>query len=145
MSSQTIRNGKASWITAIAAVGILWNAFGIYQFAASFSQSSESLMRSGLTLMQAELYLSLPVWMDVAFGIGVFGGLMGSVALLLGRQLAVTILGASLAAYLVLFAGDAYYGLFAIPSQFVILSFVIVISIALYATATTAKRRGLLY
>lgn len=144
MNSRTITTIKPLWLAGFATFGVLWNAYGIYQFAASFSQTTNSLMRSGLSPMQADLYLALPAWMDVAFGTGVFAGLAGSAALLLGRAASISLLGLSLVAYLVLFAGDAYYGLFAIPSQLAILSFVVAVAVALFGTALQARRRMLL-
>ena len=117
-------------------LGIAWNLFGVVQWALSLGATPESLMGGGLTRAQADLYLALPAWMTLAFAVGVFGGLFGSIALLLRSRRAVPILGVSLAAYLVLFAGDATLGLFAaIPQQLAILSLVVAIAIALSAVA----------
>ncbi|MGN6151238.1 MAG: hypothetical protein ACTHOH_04410 [Lysobacteraceae bacterium] len=121
---------------AAGVLGIGWNLFGIVQWTLSLGATPESLMGGGLTRAQADLYLALPVWMTLAFAVGVFGGLLGSIALLLRSRHAVPILGVSLVAYLVLFAGDAALGLFtAIPHQLPILSLVVAIAVALSAIA----------
>lgn len=128
------------WIPITAAGGVAWNLFGVYQWIHSLGANTERLMAGGLSRAQAELYLSLPAWMDVAFGIGVLGGLLGSAALLARRRVAVPVLGASLAAYAVLFAGDAGFGLFAaIPGQLAILCVVLLIAAGLFIAARQAR------
>jgi len=127
---------RSRLLPAAGLLGIGWNLFGVVQWVLSLGATPESLMGGGLTRAQADLYLALPAWMTLAFAVGVFGGLLGSVALLLRSRRAVPILGASLVAYLVLFAGDAALGLFAaIPHQLPILSLVVAIAVALSAIA----------
>jgi hypothetical protein len=102
-------------------------------------------MAVGLTASQADLYLSLPSWISAAFGVGVVGGLVGSVALLMKNARAVAIFGVSMAGYIILFSGDVYYGVFAtIPTQLVILTAVIVIAAALLWVSIHAKKRNFL-
>jgi len=133
------------WLWLAGGLGVLWNAYGLYQFIGSFSQTEASLMAGGMTASQAELYLSLPAWIAVAFGVGVLGGLIGSVALLLRRAQAVTILGVALVGYVFLFSGDVYYGVFAnIPSQLAILTVVVLVAAALLAVSIHARKRKLL-
>ena len=139
------RFGTPTWLWLAGGLGVLWNAYGLYQFIASFSQTRESLMAVGMTASQAELYLSLPAWISAAFAIGVVGGLVGSVALLMKSIRAVQIFGVSLAAYIVLFSGDVYHGVFAnIPAQLVILSVVVLMAAALLWVSIRAKKRDLL-
>lgn len=83
-----------------------WNAFGIVQLADFVTQTHESLMMKGMSAQAADLYYGLPLWMKVAFALGSIGGLVGSVLLGLRRSAAVTVLAASLAGYVALFAGD---------------------------------------
>lgn len=133
------------WIWAAAGLGAIWNAFGVVQFAGSLSHTPDSLMAQGLTQAQATLYHGLPVWMTLVFGIGVFGGLAGSIALGLRLAISRRIFAVSLVAYVLLFAGDAYYGLFAaIPSQLAILSFVVAVAAALLWASERAHRQNLL-
>lgn len=144
MQVETINLPKrATWVLATAALGAVWNTFGVVQFIGSLSQSRESLMAGGMTAAQVEIYAGLPLWMTLVFAFGVFGGLIGS--LFLGLRLAVSraIFAVSLAAYVLLFIGDVYYGVFAaIPSQFVIISFVVVVSAGLLWTSDRAYRQG---
>ena len=133
------------WLWLAGGLGVLWNAYGLYQFVASFSQTRASLMAVSMTASQADLYLSLPGWISVAFAVGVLGGLVGSVALWMKSARAVVIFGVSMAGYIMLFLGDVYYGVFAnIPAQLVILTVVVVIAAALLWASIYAKKRKLL-
>jgi hypothetical protein len=133
------------WLTGLAAAGIAWNLFGVWQFAGSFTQTEQSLMAAGMAQGQAALYLALPVWVSIAFAIGVLGGLTGSIALLARRSVAVPVLAASLAGYIVLFAADWSFGVFAaIPEQLAILAMVVLIAMVLMAAAAFAARKSLL-
>jgi hypothetical protein len=120
------------WAWIAAGLGLLWNLYGVYQYIGSFSATAERLMAAGMTQAQADIYLQLPVWISVAFGVGVFGGLLGTVLLLMRNKLATPILLVSLVGYAVLFAGDLVHGVFAnIPSQLAILAFVVAVAVAL--------------
>ena len=133
------------WLRTAAALGVLWNLYGVFQFAGSFTQTSNSLMTAGMTASQAAVYLSLPAWISVVFAIGVFGGLVASIALAARRHVAVPIFAVSLVGYVLLFLGDAWYGVFAsIPEQLVVLGVVVLIAAALLQTSWLARKRGLL-
>jgi len=133
------------WLRAASMLGILWNIFGGYQYVGTFTKAGQVAMTAGMTEAQASLYLSLPAWISLVFAIGVFGGLVGSIALALRRRAALPVLGASLAGYILLFAGDTYYGVFAaIPSQLAILAVVVAVAAALFWTSRLADQRGLL-
>jgi hypothetical protein len=145
MTEQAIKTKTPIWLMVTAGLGVLWNAYGLYQFIGSFSQTKESLMTVGMTAAQAELYLSLPVWITVVFAVGVVGGMAGSVALLMKKAIAYPIFTASLVGYIFLFAGDFYYGVFDnIPSQLAILIVVVAIAAALLAATAVARRKALL-
>jgi hypothetical protein len=101
------------WLIAASVGGIAWNVFGAFQFAGSVTATKESLIASGLTTEQAAVMNGYPSWMTLAFAIGVFAGLMGSVLLLLRSAAAKPVLGASLVAYVALWIGDALHGVFA--------------------------------
>ncbi len=133
------------WLPAVAGLGVLWNAYGVYQFADSFSQNKASLMAVGMTALQADVYLSLPAWISVVFAIGVFGGLIGSLVLFFKKAIALPIFAVSFAGYILLFAGDVYYGVFdAIPAQLAILTMVVAIAAALLGVSWYAKRKGVI-
>lgn len=123
------------WFSAASLAGVFWNVFGIFQFACSVTATPADLIASGLTADQAAVMTGYPGWMTVAFAVGVFGGLAGSVLLFLRRPLAGPVLLASLLAYVALWIGDAAHGVFAalgVP-QVIILTVVVAIAAGLFA------------
>lgn len=122
-------------LTAAALGGIAWNIFGVIQFASSVIATDTSLIASGLTHEQAAVMTGYPAWMTAAFAIGVFGGLAGSILMLLRQAAAMPVLLVSLLAYVALWIGDAVNGVFAAlgTPQVIILSLVVAIAAALYA------------
>ena len=139
------RSRTPAWFWGMAGFGLLWNLYGIYQFMGTLTPAGRSAMATGMTAAQAQVYFSLPAWMTVAFAIGVFGGLLGSLALSGRRAAAVPVLAVSLAGYIALFSGDVYFGVFdALPGQLAILAFVVLVAVALLATAWAARARALL-
>ncbi len=133
------------WYWATAGLGLAWNVYGVQQFVGSLSATEESLMAGGMTAEQAQVMLTYPGWMTLAFGVGVFGGLIGSALLLLRRREAVAVLAASLAAYIVLYIGDITEGVFAAlgAPQVIVLSIVVAIAAGLFWQARFARRAGL--
>jgi hypothetical protein len=148
MKTWTVPSPQArlpAWLRAAAVVGILWNIYGIYQFAGTLTPAGQAAMTAGMTRAQADLYLGLPAWIGMVFALGVFGGLIGSTALTLGRRSARPALAASLLGYVLLLAGDAWFGVFdAIPRQLAVLAVVVLIAAGLAWAARFAGRRGLL-
>ncbi len=138
-------NRAPAWFWAMAGFGVLWNIYGIYQFIGTLTPEGRSAMAAGMTAAQAQIYFSLPTWMTAVFAIGVFGGLLGSLVLAARRIAALPVFAVSLAGYIALFAGDVYFGIFdAMPGQFAILAFVVVVAVALLVTAWAARSRALL-
>lgn len=128
------------WYIVAACCGIAWNAFGAVQFAASLTASAADLMASGMTAEQAAVMTGYPMWMTVAFGIGVAGGLIGSALLLLRSRQAVPVFAVSLIAYIALWIGDAVHGVFAAlgAPQVIIVSIVVAIAAGLFLFARRA-------
>ncbi len=134
------------WFWIVAGLGLAWNVFGIMQYMTSVSSDAAALEAIGLTPEQAVLMSSLPWWMTSAFAIGVFGGVAGSVGLLLRAGWAQAVLIASLAAYVVLYVGDIVKGVFAIMGapQVIVLTLVVAIAAALLWLDHWARKKGLI-
>ena len=138
-------NRAPAWLWVMAGFGVLWNLYGIYQFIGTLTPAGRSAMAAGMTAAQAQSYFSLPAWMTAVFAIGVFGGLLGSLALAARRAAALPVFAVSLVGYISLFAGDVYFGIFdAMPGQLAVLAFVVVVAVALLVTAWAARYRALL-
>lgn len=125
------RPGKARDLVAIG--GIAWNVFGAVPFLRSVTASGEDLIASGMTAEQAAAMTGYPLWVTVAFGVGVVTGILGSLFLLLRRPHRTEILVASLLAYGLLWVGYAVYGVFAAfgAGQIAIMSTVVAIAAVL--------------
>lgn len=135
------------WFWVCACLGLAWNLFGVVQFLGTAQASQEGLMMSGMTEAQARLYFGLPMWMNIAFAIGVFGGLLGSSLLLLRRKQSVPVFAVSLTAYIILYIGDITEGVFAImgSSQVIILTCVVLIAAGLLWLARRFEQRSALH
>jgi hypothetical protein len=132
--TNTAANSKLpTWFWVIAILGLAWNIFGVVQFLATANGTVESLVRNGLSTEQAKLYVSLPSWMNIAFAIGVFGGVIGSVLLLMRKKLSVNIFLVSLLGYVILYIGDITQGVFKAfgTPQVIILTSVVLIAAGL--------------
>jgi hypothetical protein len=133
-------------LLTVGLLGLAWNIFGTYQLIDSVNATSESLMAMGMSEAQAMVMAKYPLWMTIAFAIGVFGGLMGSIFLLLKKAISEKIFLASLLGYIVLYIGDITEGVFAAigKSQIIILTTVVAIAFGLWFFASSYRKKGLL-
>jgi len=90
--NQTAKTPVHLWIVSI--LSILWNSGGAYDYIAT-QYRIESYMNK-FTPEQLEYFYAFPAWMDAAWAVGIWGGLLGSVALLLRKAWAVLLFGASI-------------------------------------------------
>ncbi|HYD46060.1 MAG TPA: hypothetical protein VEA79_12415, partial [Phenylobacterium sp.] len=91
MTEETMPAGraKAPWhLWVVGVVSALWNGFGVYDFICTKTQGEAYLRAGGFTDAQIAYYLSYPPWMTVAWAVGVFGSLIGSLLLLLRSKYA---------------------------------------------------------
>ena len=134
------------WFWAASGAGLMWNAYGLWQFAGTLRATEQSLVAAGLTAEQASVMTSYPVWMTLAFAVGVLGGLVGSALLLARRKAAGPVLAGSLLFYIVLYIGDATQGVFAVMGapQVIVLSVVVAIAAGLLAVASWARKSAVL-
>jgi hypothetical protein len=133
-------------LLTVGLLGLAWNIFGTYQFIGSVNATSESLMAMGMSEAQAMAMTQYPLWMTIAFAIGVFGGLIGSILLLFKKAISEKIFLASLLGYIVLYIGDITEGVFEAigKSQVIILTTVVAIAFGLWYFARTYRKKGLL-
>lgn len=139
-------NKPPIWFWATSCAGLLWNAYGLWQFGGTLTATPESLIASGLTSEQAAVLTTYPDWMTFAFAIGVLCGLVGTVLLLMRQKLALPALVVSLAGYVVLYVGDITQGVFAVMGapQVIVLTIVVLIALGLLMLAQHAKKSALL-
>ena len=85
------------WI--VGAIGALWNAFGAYDYLMTRMRNTDyfASMMPGVDPNAILAWIdAFPVWAQFGWGLGVWGGLLGSVLLLLRNRWAVLVLGLSL-------------------------------------------------
>ncbi len=92
---------KSFWVIAIAA--LLWNLLGVAIFFLQVSATPETL--AAMPAEQRQIYEATPVWLNIAFAVAVFGGVLGALGLLLKKRWAVTFFLISLLALLVQVVG----------------------------------------
>lgn len=92
--AEPVQAGWHLWLAGI--LGILWNGFGCFDFAMT-AGNNEAYLGSFPEEMTA-YWQAMPVWMWALWALGVFGGLAGSVALLLRSKLAAGLFAVSLVA-----------------------------------------------
>ena len=134
---------RVSWVFwCIAIIALLWNALGVISFITQPAFNPDAMQQ--LTAEQRVFVEETPLWAMIAYGVAVFGGLAGAVALLMRRKIAALLFGASLLGVVVQFS-HAY--LFAstkvswdaAQTILPILVMVVAVSLYLYARKLIAK------
>ncbi|ANP47613.1 hypothetical protein [Candidatus Viadribacter manganicus] len=147
MSDTTTIRPSAPWhLWAVGVVAVLWNAFGCYDYVTTRLGGADYL-RGFFSEPQVEYYMNMPLWADIVWPIGVWGGLIGAVLLLARSKWALHAFIASLVAFVlslvhmyVLSNGGELFGTAQYPIQATILALCLVF--AWYAWAMS--KRGLL-
>ncbi len=97
MSEQQGSEGavRAPWhLWVVGAVSLLWNAMGAFDYL--MTQSRAEWYMGQFTPEQLDYFYSFPIWADAAWALGVWGAVLGSLALLLRRNWAVWLFGISI-------------------------------------------------
>ena len=95
--SQTGNNVKAPWhLWVVGIVGLLWSAMGAMDYVMT-KLRVESYM-AAFTPEQLEFFYGFPIWVNAAWAIAVWGGVIGCLLLLLRKSIAVVVLLASFVA-----------------------------------------------
>jgi len=72
-----------AWYKPIVILAVLWNCIGIFNFYSQLTMSADEIAQ--LPSGEQALMLDIPLWTTIAFGIGVFGGTLGSLGLLMKK------------------------------------------------------------
>lgn len=83
------------WFITTAILALIWNLMGVMAFVGQIMITSEILAE--LPQAEQEFYASVPLWATIAFACAVFGGALGSLALVIKKSLAQPLLILSLA------------------------------------------------
>jgi hypothetical protein len=131
------------WFTIFAILALLWNLLGVAAFVMQATLSPEAI--AAMPEAEQALYNNYPSWALIAFAVGVFGGLVGSLLLVLKKNLAGPVLWLSLIGVLI----QMGYGFLIArshevlgPTSVIMPLVVIVIAVYLVMLAAKAKRNG---
>jgi hypothetical protein len=125
-----------AWLRIVAALGLLWNLFGVYQY----------LMTVGVVGgADAAAASAMPAWVTGAFAIAVFGGALGCLGLLLLKRWSKLLLLLSLLAVLAMdlwmFVLSGLGGTMP-PAEMGITACVVLVAILLVWLAYSADKKG---
>ena len=87
------------WLVGVLAV--LWNSVGAFDYVMTETRNATYL--SGFTPEQLAYFNGFPAWVVGTWALSVWGGVLGSVLLLLRKRWAVPVFGVSLATMLLTF------------------------------------------
>jgi hypothetical protein len=141
--SETLNGRPTANFWIIAGVALIWNLIGLTFYYLEVTATSEAL--STLTEAQQKFLATKPLWATSAYGIAVSAGVLGSLFLLLRKDWAVMMFGASLAgvvlqnlhAFLVAGGLDVWG-----PTGLILPTIVLIIAIALFLFSRYARERG---
>jgi hypothetical protein len=143
MSEQAAKAPVHLWIVGVVAV--LWNAIGAFDYSAT--QLRIEAYMGAFTPEQLEYFYSFPAWAVAAWAFGVWGALLGSIALLLRKAWAVWAFGISIAGMVlttiqnfVLTDGAALMG----PGAVAFSAVIWVVALFLFFYARKMAKRGVL-
>lgn len=88
---------KAPWhLWVIGVVSLLWNAIGANDYIQTRMRNMDYLESMGFTEEALAYIDSFPIWIDLAWALGVWGAVAGSILLLLRSRFASIAFGLSL-------------------------------------------------
>ena len=101
MTDDTMKMTTATpWhLWAVGMLALLWNGFGGYDYV--MTQTNNAAYLAQFTPEQRAYFDSFPMWMEAIWAIGVWGGVLGSVLLLMRSKWAFHAFLASLVAFAV--------------------------------------------
>ena len=140
---QTGHGRAAPWyLWAVGGLAILWNGFGTILWGGTSFMPDTFL--DGMSAAQRDYVSGLPVWSTATWGLGVVGGVVGSILLLLRNRLAVPAFALSLFGAvtntMVYFTNPPPVGFFNLPLTLFIIGF----ALFLFWFAYFIERRGVL-
>lgn len=83
-TSMTVKTPWHLWVVGV--LGVLWNAYGCFDFTMTQLQGDAYLRGYDMTEAQIAYFHAMPAWTHVTWAVGVWGGMLGAVLLLLRRK-----------------------------------------------------------
>lgn len=84
MTDSTSAGAKAPWhLWVVGVLGLLWNAFGAFDFTMSMTKGEAYFRSMGMNDVQIAYFTAMPTWTFGPWALGVWGAVAGSILLLL--------------------------------------------------------------
>lgn len=141
-----VRRSRPWHLWVVGILGFLWNLMGAYDYLMTETENEAYMAR--FTPEQLEYFYGFPTWVVFFWALAVWGGVLGTVLLLLGKRLAAPVFLVSLLSMVV----TSFYNFVlsngleimggAGPLAFTILIFLVALGLWVYARAMV--RRGVL-
>lgn len=87
-------NKPAKWFKIVAIIALVWNIFGVIAYFIEVSMTDEAMAALEPTIR--DFYESRPTWAISAFAVAVWAGFLGSILLVMRKELAQPVLIISL-------------------------------------------------
>jgi ABC-type xylose transport system permease subunit len=87
------------WFKPVVIAALLWNVLGCFAYLSDVMLTAADIAK--MTPDQQALHNSRPIWAVAAYALAVWGGLLGSIALLLKKRWATPVFAVSLAGVIV--------------------------------------------
>lgn len=86
---------RAPWhLWVVSILGLLWNAVGLFDYSMTMTRSASYMSR--FSAEQIVAISGYPIWLVIAWGLAVSGGVLGALLLLARKRIAVPVLAVSL-------------------------------------------------
>jgi len=102
-STTTVAPKRSLGFWLIGVFALVWNLIGVAMWYLQVNMSAEQL--AAMTEPQRQVYEATPGWLNIAFAVAVFAGVLGALGLLLKKRWASTMFLLSLIALLVQMIG----------------------------------------
>lgn len=98
MDSESTASRTPIHLWIVGAIALLWNAFGCYDYFMTRTKGA-AYIKSMMPTIDGNAFMAyvnaFPIWASIGWGLGVWGGLAGSILLLMRHRWAVPALLAS--------------------------------------------------
>ncbi len=138
---------RGPWhIWVIGIVALLWNAMGAFDFV--MTQTNNEAYMSNFTAEQLDFFTGFPFWVVAVWAIAVWGGVIGTLLLLLRMKWAVPVFLASFAAMVITAIHNYGFSngveVMGDPFSLIFTAVIFLITLALYLYARAMQKRGVL-
>ena len=144
--TMTVKTPWHLWVVGV--ISLLWNGFGGYDFIQTTTRGEAYFRESGFDQAMIDYFNAIPNWVYVPWTLGVWGGVLGSLLLLLRSKWAVPVFALSLLGALVNVVHGAMDPMPPLPPEMAAMAYmpyvIVVIALFLLWYAWAQRKKGVL-